>query len=159
MHQENPSDAEVADWLKTLGVESQCQWDMLIFLYRHQTTLVGSDYLAQLLGYATEAVVAALDVLASLGLVDRSRVSQGARFYQFTAPSSAPSDDAFQRLVTFAGHRAGRVALCRLLPRGDRSPQDWLETAVGSNGEVHKPVRASSPGRPDEGRKTWRQAM
>ena len=47
------------------------------------------DYLA-LLGYAIETIIAALDVLESLGLVDRSRVSQGARLYQFTTPAEPP---------------------------------------------------------------------
>ena len=90
MQPEPPPDAAVEGWLATLGIESLCQWDVLVFLFRHQTTLVGADYLAQLLGYATEPVIEALDVLESLGLVARSRVSQGARLYQFTAPAGPP---------------------------------------------------------------------
>jgi hypothetical protein len=37
-----PTDAEVESWLQTLGVESLCQWDVLIFLFRHQSTLESS---------------------------------------------------------------------------------------------------------------------
>ena len=86
-----PSDPEVAGWLHTLGVVSLCQWDVLVFLYRHQTTLLGAADLARLLGYASDPIVVALDVLESLGLVERSRVSQGARLYQFIVPLDLPA--------------------------------------------------------------------
>ena len=84
---DTPGDAKVQGWLKTLGVQSLCQWDVLVFLYRHQTTLVGAEYLARLLGYPTEPVVAALDVLESLGLEERSRVSPGARVIAASIPA------------------------------------------------------------------------
>lgn len=66
-------------WLHALGVQSLCEWDVVAFLYRHPTSLVGADYIARLLGYPDEPVVAALDALESLGLVERSRVSQNVR--------------------------------------------------------------------------------
>ena len=97
MGQEHTSDAEVASQPATLSLASLCQWDLLAFLYRHQTTLVGADDLARLLGYTTESVVAAMDALASLGLIGRSRVSHGARFYQFIMPSDSPHGEAFAR--------------------------------------------------------------
>ena len=50
----DPSDPEVQAWLQAVGVSSLCQWDVQVFLERHPTSLVGSDYLARLLGYATE---------------------------------------------------------------------------------------------------------
>ena len=43
MHQENPPDAEVEGWLKTLGIESLCQWDVLVFFHGHQIGL--SNYM------------------------------------------------------------------------------------------------------------------
>jgi hypothetical protein len=49
---EHISDAEIDGWLNTLGIASLCQWDVLVFLYRHQTSLVGADFIARLLGYA-----------------------------------------------------------------------------------------------------------
>ncbi|MCI0455587.1 MAG: MarR family transcriptional regulator [Gemmataceae bacterium] len=120
MIQEYTSDIELEGWLKTLGIESLCQWDVLLFLYRHQTSLVGADYLASLLGYAIDAVSAALDVLESLRLVERSRVSQGARLYQFIVPAESPRGAAFERLLALADHRAGRLLLAKQLRRGDR---------------------------------------
>ena len=85
MAQDNQPDLQVEGWLKTLGIESLCQWDMLVFLYRHQSILVSTDDIALFVGYATAEVVAVLDSLESSGLVERSRVSQGVRLYQLTA--------------------------------------------------------------------------
>src|SRR5215471_11737827 len=83
MEQHLPPDAEIAGWLTTLGITTLCQWDVLVFLYRHQSTLLGAADLSRLLGYPSNALVIALDVLESRELVARSRVSQGARLYQF----------------------------------------------------------------------------
>src|SRR6185437_18171 len=121
MHQDTPTDADIAEWLTTLGVESLCQWDVLVFLYHHQTSLIGADHLARLLGYAIEPVVGALDHLESLGFVGRSRVSQGARLYQFLAPSEPPRGNAFERLLSLHDHRAGRLALCKYMGQRNQS--------------------------------------
>ena len=58
MAQDNQPDLQVEGWLKTLGIESLCQWDVLVFLYRHQPTLVRAEHIARLLGDATAEVVA-----------------------------------------------------------------------------------------------------
>ena len=128
MDSETPPDLRVKGWLQTLGIESLCQWDMLVFLYRHQTSLVGVQLIANLLGYATEPVVAALDFLESRRLVQRSRVSRNVRMYQFTAPPSVPPSeggervvgDALERLLALADSRAGRVLLSKKLRGGER---------------------------------------
>src|SRR5713226_8339517 len=92
MAQDNQPDLQVEGWLKTLGIESLCQWDVLVFLYRHQSSLVGADQIALFLSYANAEVVAALDSLECSGLVERSRVSQGVRLYQLTAPADPTRD-------------------------------------------------------------------
>src|SRR5205823_11253055 len=115
------AEADVEGWLKTLGIESLCQWDLLVFLYRHPTSLVGAEDLARLLGYAPGAVSAALEVLESLGLVKRSRPSQGVRLYQFTVPSEPPRSEALGRLLALAGHpRVGRLRVAKQLRQGKR---------------------------------------
>ena len=76
MTQTLPADTEVAGWLHTLGVTSLCQWDVLVFLYRHQATLLGAAHLARLLGYATEPIVAALDVPRIPGACGHARGSR-----------------------------------------------------------------------------------
>ena len=161
MQHDHFPDAEVEGWLKTVGVESLCQWDVLVFLYRHQTSLVGADYLAHLLGYATEPVLTALDVLESVGLVDRSRVSQGARLYQFTGLAGPPRHEAFERLLALADHRAGRLLLSKHLYRSDRpSPHGLSVTPVFGEQAKQAIQEARQQGQEcQEGRKRWLKAI
>jgi DNA-binding MarR family transcriptional regulator len=129
MDRENPPDHQVEDWLKTLGIESLCQWDVLEFLYHHPISLFGEEHLASRLGYASGPVVVALDVLESLRLVERSRVSQGVRLYRFTVPADRQRGDASERLFALANSRAGRVVLSKKLRAGDRTPREGLQAA------------------------------
>jgi DNA-binding MarR family transcriptional regulator len=140
------SDAEMEGWLQTLGVQSLAQWDVLVFLYRHQISLAGADHLARLLGYAVEPTIAALDALESLGLVKRSRVEQNVRMYQFVAPADGPRREAFEHLLAFADERVGRSALAKRLRQNDRSARDLLLAA---------PQLLENEKR----RKTWRKAI
>jgi hypothetical protein len=126
---EHISDAEIDGWLKTLGITSLCQWDVLVFLHRHQTSLLGADFIARLLGYASGPVVAALEVLEFLGLVERSRVSQIVRLYKLTVPSTPSRDDAWARLLALGSDRGGRVRLSKSLRCGDQTDQDRLQSA------------------------------
>jgi hypothetical protein len=129
MQHEHISDAEIDGWLKTLGIASLCQWDVLVFLYRHQTSLVSADFIARLLGYASGPVSAALEVLEFLGLLERFRVSQIVRLYKFTAPSDPPRGDAWARLLALGSDRGGRVRLSKRLRGGDQTDQDRLQSA------------------------------
>ena len=105
------SDADIDGWLHTLGIASLCQWDVLVFLYRHPTSLVGADVIARLLGYASDLVVAALDVLEFLGLVDTlPGVPDGAHLSVHRADGPSATD-AWARLLALASHRVGRVRL------------------------------------------------
>ena len=121
MAEDNQPDLQVNGWLKTLGIESLCQWDVLVFLYRHQSSLVSAEHIARFLGYATAEVVAALDGLESSGLVERSRVSQGVRLYQVTPSADPACRDALERLMTLAKSHKVRRLLARRL-RGSRRP-------------------------------------
>src|SRR5713101_1724433 len=124
MAQDNQPDLQVEGWLKTLGIESLCQWDMLVFLDRHPSILVSTDNIALFVGYATADVVAALDSLESSGLVVRSRVSQGVRLYQLTAPADPTRRDALERLMTFVGSHTVRLLLARRPGGSDRPDQN-----------------------------------
>jgi len=126
MPHEHSSDTEIDGWLKTLGIASLCQWEVLVFLYRHQTSLLGADFIARPLGYASGPVVGALDVLELLGLVERSRVSQILRLYKFTVPSDPQRSDAWAHLLPLASHHASRLRLSKLLRGGDQTDQEWL---------------------------------
>jgi hypothetical protein len=159
MTEENSPDVE--GWLKTLGVESLCQWDLLVFLYHHQTSLVGAEHLAHLLGYADELVVASLDDLDALGLVARSRVSQGARLYQFTASALPPRGEAFNQLLRLAGDRAGRLRVAKLLRDNQRFPQAGPAATRRLRDQAQRTVRARKPHSQDlkERRQPWRKAI
>ena len=124
MAQDNQPDLQVEGWLKTLGIESLCHWDVLVFLYRHQPSLVSAEHIARFLGYATAEVVAALDSLESSGLVERSRVSQGVRLYQVTASADLARRDALERLMTLADSHAVRLLLARRRGGKDRPDQN-----------------------------------
>jgi DNA-binding MarR family transcriptional regulator len=124
MAQVNQPDVQVEGWLKTLGIESLCQWDVLVFLDRHPSLLVSAEHIVRFLGYATAEVVAALDSLESSGLVERSRVSQGVRLYQLTAPADPTRRDALERLMTLADSHTVRRLLARRLRGSDRPDQN-----------------------------------
>ncbi|HJU06761.1 MAG TPA: hypothetical protein VJ692_16550 [Nitrospiraceae bacterium] len=119
MNPQNPSDDAIEDWLKTLGVASRGQWDTLVFLYRYHASLVSAEHIACLLGYAVNEVIGDLDALESVGLVERSRTSQGVRLYQFTRPTDPKRGDAFDHLMFVGESRAIRLLLARKWrPRG-----------------------------------------
>jgi hypothetical protein len=158
--------------LETLGIDSLTQWDMLVFLYRHRTSLVGAEFIARLLGYTTGAVVAALDILESLELVERSRAFQGVRLYQLALPAGSPRRDAFERLTALAGTRAGRLCLCKKLKPRDQTPQQRLrasrrflaEAQLSLQAAKRKLRPAAGPhardgGEEKRGQQSWRKAM
>jgi hypothetical protein len=146
MQDERLADADIDGLLKTLGISSLCQWDVLVFLYHHQTSLLGANLIAHLLGYASDPVVAALDTLAFLGLVERSRVSQVARLYQFTVPSDPLRRDAWMALLPLASHRAGRVRLAQYLRSGDQTAQAERDEARRLLSGAQQSVEASRQG-------------
>jgi hypothetical protein len=147
----NPADLPVESLLQTLGIDSLCQWDLLVFLYRHHVSLVNAEHIARLLGYPTGEAVTALDTLESLGLVKRSRVSQGVRLYQFTGPADPPRADALDRLITLTESRAARLLLAKKLQRGGLS---FAPPSQKGEKEGNALSRLQCKGRP-----TWRKAI
>jgi DNA-binding MarR family transcriptional regulator len=119
MTRDQKPEVHVEGWLKTLGIESLCQWDMLVFLDRHPSLLVGTENIPFFLGYATAEVVAALDSLESSGLVDRS-ASQGARLYEVTASANPARRDALEQLMTHIDRHTVRMLLARRLRGSER---------------------------------------
>jgi DNA-binding MarR family transcriptional regulator len=126
MIQDRVTDDDVRGWLHTIGVESRCQWDLVVFLSRHRTTLMSPESLARLVGYRCETVTAAIDSLEALQLVKRAG-SHGARLYEI-ARVVPPRRAALERLLAMSEVREGRITVWRHLRR-DRSPQEGLETA------------------------------
>src|SRR5262245_1508472 len=55
----------VEAWLNALGVKTIDQWDVLAFLHRHGTVLLGVEHIARLMRHDTGTIVTALDSLSS----------------------------------------------------------------------------------------------
>jgi predicted transcriptional regulator len=111
-------DFQIHECLKFVGVSSPVDWDVLVFVYRHQASLANAEQIARLLGYSSTEVADALAKLESITLIRRSRASLGVRLYQFVAAESdRPAYDHFQKLIKLAGNRAGRSLLFKKLRR------------------------------------------
>jgi DNA-binding MarR family transcriptional regulator len=106
---DKPLAAQVDGWLDVLQISTVTEWDVLVFLHRHGTILVKAETIALLVGYDKDSVGKALDNLVSLGLVRRSRSSQGVRFYRFELNS------ATEQLIKLSAERAGRLIVTRRL--------------------------------------------
>ena len=132
MAQDNEPDIQIECWLKTLGIESLCQWDVLVYLHRHPSLLIGTENIPFFLGYAIAEAVAALDSLDSLGLVERSRVSQGVRLYEVTASADPARRDALERLMTLSDSRTVRPLLVRRLRGSERPDQNKSDSSLHS---------------------------
>jgi hypothetical protein len=115
-------DALVAERLQALGVELLTEWDALVFLYRHAASLCTTAQIAQLIGYDKAEIGAALHKLESLGLIQRSRVSQGMRFYRFSAPEEPSRRSRLLELMNMAQDREGRLLLLKHLKRPGLPP-------------------------------------
>jgi len=131
-----PDLAVIEHWLVTARITSLQLWDMLVFLYRRQTSLVSAEHIARLLGYPPDEAVAALDDLESLGFVTRSRTSQGVRLYQFTAPAHTPLGNACHRLMRVADSRTVRLLLTKRWRHSERRSNNnnyagWSSLAGG----------------------------
>ena len=134
VEQEKSLDLLVQGCLESLGISLIGDWDVLVFLYRHQASLASTEQIARLLGYPDNVVGEALDTLESLSLVQRSRDSQGVRLYQFVfSEVHLPPESCFRQLMTLAENRTGRLLLAKKLRQrvgshlaGKGNPK-WLE--------------------------------
>jgi len=109
----NSPDLVVEKCLGNLGISSLDAWDVLVFLYRHRTSLASADQIARLLGYPGTAVGEALDTLESLGLIRGSRAVQGVRLYQFVFSEALLFSGG--DVMRLAEHRSGRLLLTKKL--------------------------------------------
>ncbi|MEP7308933.1 MAG: hypothetical protein ABJA98_25800 [Acidobacteriota bacterium] len=102
---------------------------MLTFFHRHRMTLLPPEYLARLLGYAVESVVAALDSLATLQLLEWSPQARGAHAYKFIVPPVVPRSEALERLLALSDRRSGRLLLGKHLERENEARSEELQAA------------------------------
>ena len=107
----NSQNVPISEHLKAVGVALLSEWDTLTFLYHHANSLGTAAQIARFVGYDKAEIVSALHKLAVLGLIQRSRVSQGIRFYQFSAPPEPSRHTCLQELMSLAQSRTGRLQL------------------------------------------------
>jgi DNA-binding transcriptional ArsR family regulator len=114
---------EVDGWLEIVRISQLSEWDVLVFLRRHGTSLASAAHIALLLGYDRSVVGKALDSLEGLGLAERSRSSRGVRFYRFAAPADPACRQSIEHLMKLSEKRSGRLVVAGSLSKRERSVQ------------------------------------
>ncbi len=113
--EEKSPDFVVQECLESLGISSLGDWDVLIFLYHHHAILASVEQIARLVGYPSNVAGNTLDTLESLGLVQRSRDSQGLRLYQLSTFMHDPPQSCFWKLMSLVANREGRLQIVKTL--------------------------------------------
>lgn len=124
----NIADGNVQHWLRSVGVESLCQLEVLSFLHHHPVCLLPPEYLARVLGYGMDPVVDALDWLSDQQLIKWSAQPGGGHSYQFIVPSVPSRTDALEQLLALSADRSGRLLLRKHLGPGDGLLHEDLHT-------------------------------
>ena len=118
---EKDREVEIIKRVLALGIAFLSEWDALEFLYRHPSSLCSQADIARLIGRDKVEIGEALSSLENLGLIERSRVSQGIRFYRVAEPADAARRSCLVELMSLARNRTGRLLLLKHLkyPRHD----------------------------------------
>jgi len=127
---EESQDGSVQESLEALGVALLSEWDSLAFLYHHSASLGTVAQIAQFVGHDKREIGAALQRLETLGLVRRSRISQGIRMYQFSEPSEPGRRSCLLSLMSLAQNRTGRLRLLQQLKSPQREPRRRRNTGL-----------------------------
>jgi hypothetical protein len=120
---EESQDGSVQESLEALGVALLSEWDSLAFLYHHSASLGTVAQIAQFVGHDKSEIAVALHKLETLGLVRRSRISQGIRMYQFLEPPEPGRHSCLLSLIKLAENRTGRLRLLKQLKVPQREPR------------------------------------
>ena len=117
MASEKSQDELVFESLQTLGVALLTEWDALVFLHRHQNSLLTVEQISLLLGPGTPAVRQALKTLETAGLVRCSRSSRGLRINGLVVSVDAARQDCFELLGDLLKNPLVRNLVARRLAR------------------------------------------
>jgi DNA-binding MarR family transcriptional regulator len=112
---EKDPELDVQSCLEGMGISLLSEWDVLVFVFRHGASLTSADQIARLIGYESTVVDGALKRLEREKLIERSRPSQGVRFYRILASMDAEHRRCLQQLVSLSESRAGRLLLAKRL--------------------------------------------
>jgi hypothetical protein len=85
--------------LNTWGISLLDEWDLLVFLHRHSTSLITVEQISKLLGYGPPVIAKALENMERAGLVQRSRPSRGTRIYHLAPSVDSSRQGCFELLL------------------------------------------------------------
>src|ERR1700724_2337029 len=122
-----PRELPVQRCLDSMGISLLSDWDVLAFVYRHGAILASADQMARFIGYESTVVTAALGRLESENLIERSRRSDGVRFYRIVASTDAGRQRCLQQIISLSETRIGRLLLAKQLkPNGSNRDEKLL---------------------------------
>jgi len=120
---ENLLGVVVEDCLQRLGIALLSDWDVLVFLFRHPTSLVSPEQIGRLVGYPGNVISDALNTLESRGFIKRSRALQGVRLYQLVDSEALRAPEGcFRQMMALNRNRTGRLLLAKKLKRKRVAP-------------------------------------
>jgi DNA-binding MarR family transcriptional regulator len=108
---------QIEGCLAKWGISFLEEWDLLVFLHRHQNSLLTVKQISLLLGPGTPAVSQALRTLEIAGLIRRSRSSRGIRFNRLVTSVDAARQDCFELLINLLENPVVRDLVARGLAR------------------------------------------
>ncbi len=123
MAAQEPNDESVLEGLQALGITLVSEWDTLAFVQCHGVSLCAPAQLARLIGYDSAEIAAALRTLNLRGLIERSRVSQGARLYRLSDSIEPSRRSCLMELVSLAQNRPGRLQVIKHLKKRPQPPR------------------------------------
>jgi DNA-binding MarR family transcriptional regulator len=107
--------------LETLDISAIAEWDVLVFLDHHGTTIASAAHLVRLIGYSQSVVESALENLTRAGLIQGSRGFDGIGRYQVIPLDTPARQDCLEALIEMADRRNGRLQLIAALRKADNS--------------------------------------
>jgi DNA-binding MarR family transcriptional regulator len=96
--------------LEMLGISVVAEWDVLLFLLRHGTTIASDANMVRLIGYSPSVIKSALEGLTKAGLIQSSR-SDGTGLYKLIPLDTPARQDCLEALIKMADLRSGRLQL------------------------------------------------
>lgn len=115
--------AQIEECIATWGISFLAEWDLLVFLYRHQNCLLTVEQISSLLGYGAPAVGRALRALGMADLVRYSRSSHGILLNRLAVSVDEALQNRFELLLSLLKKPLARGLIARRLGRPtERSP-------------------------------------
>jgi hypothetical protein len=108
---------------RTPAIQTACDLDLIIFLYRHPRALLTSEQLAGFVGYNLKEVAKALDSFIEAGLLARTTQQSMHAARMFVLLRDGPQGGGVRALAELGSTRAGRQSILEALDSGARPDQ------------------------------------